>query len=94
MPGSTSKSGAFGKKILHSLRTRTCTLKRPSFSDLWAAKLEVAQNHILQERGVLGAGVRDVIETFSFALQRFESFYTPLLDFLLVLPAIVQMLKP
>ena len=68
-------------------------LKDLRFSDLWAAKLEVAQNHILQQRGVLGGDVREVIRTFSFAPQRFESFYTPLLDFLIVLPAIVKMLK-
>ena len=37
--------------------------------------------------------MRDVIRTFCFAPQRFESFYSPLLDFLIVLPAIVKMLK-
>ena len=51
------------------------------FSDLWAAKLEVAQQRILEDRGSLGAYVREVFRTFSFAPQRFESFYKPLLDF-------------
>ena len=60
---------------------------------MWAAKLEVSQRRILEDRGFLGADVRDVIQTFCFAPQRFESFYTPLLDFLIVLPAIVKMLK-
>ena len=68
-------------------------LKDLRFSDLWAAKLEVSQKRIIEDRGFLGADVRDVIRTFCFAPQRFESFYTPLLDFLLVLPAIVKMLK-
>ena len=37
--------------------------------------------------------VREVIRTWSYAPQRFESFYPPLVDFLLVLPAIIKMLK-
>ena len=37
--------------------------------------------------------VREVIRTWSYAPQRVESFYTPLLDFLIVLPAIIKMLK-
>ena len=68
-------------------------LKDLRFSDLWAAKLEVAQKRVLDDRGFLGADVRSVIRTFTFAPQRFESFYTPLVDFLVVLPAIVFMLK-
>ena len=68
-------------------------LKDLRFSDLWAAKLEVAQKRVLDDRGFLGADVRTVIRTFTFAPQRFESFYTPLVDFLVVLPAIVVMLK-
>ena len=68
-------------------------LKDLRFSDLWAAKLEVAQKRILEDRGFLGADVRETIRTFTFAPQRFESFYTLLVDFLVVLPAIVVMLK-
>ena len=68
-------------------------LKDLRFSDLWAAKLVVAQKQILAHRGVLGADVSEVIRTFCFAPQRFESFYSPVVDFLLILPAIVVMLK-
>ena len=50
-------------------------------------KLELAQEVVLQDRGYLGADVRDKIREFSFAPQRFESFYTPLVDFLIKLPA-------
>ena len=53
----------------------------------------MAQKRVLDDRGFLGADVREVIRTFTFAPQRFESFYTPLVDFLVVLPAIVVMLK-
>ena len=52
-------------------------LKDIRFSDLWAHLLPASP----RERRFLGADVR------------FESFYTPLLDFLIVLPAIVKMLK-
>ena len=81
-------------KIFDTLFLRErALLKDLRFSDLWAAKLVVAQKRILEDREVLGADVGETIRTFSFAPQRFESFYTPLVDFLVVLPAIVAMLK-
>ena len=42
-------------------------LKDLRFSDLWAAKLEVAQKRILEDRGFLGADVQETIRTFTFA---------------------------
>ena len=42
-------------------------LKDFRFSDLWAAKLEVAQKRILEDRGFLGADVQETIRTFTFA---------------------------
>ena len=47
----------------------------------------------MQDRSFQGGCVTEIIRTFSFAPQRFESFYTPLMNLLLVIPAIVKMLK-
>ena len=47
----------------------------------------------MQDRGFQGGVVTEIIRTFKFAPQRFESLCTPLMDFLLIVPAIVKMLK-
>ena len=49
-------------------------LKDPRSSELWTAKLVVAQRQIRGDRGVLGADVNEVIRTFSVAPQRFRVF--------------------
>ena len=65
------------KRIFDALFDKeNALLKDIRFSDLWAAKLEVPQQRILDERGFLGADVRGVIRTFCFAPQRFQSFYS------------------
>ena len=62
----------------------------------WEAKLEAAQKRILEHRELLGADktVREVILTeFSFWSHPFNPLKAPLLEFLVVLPAVVVMLK-
>ena len=68
-------------------------LKDVRFYDLLAVKLVEWQGRLVEERGYQGGRITQVIQSFSFAYHRFESFCTPLFDFPLILPAVIWMLK-
>ena len=68
-------------------------LKDLRFSDLWRGKLIEWQERLVRDRGYQGGAITEIIRNFSFAPQRFESFYTPLFNLLLILPAVIWMLK-
>ena len=68
-------------------------LKDLRYSDLWAGKVLEWQRRVIEDRGFMGGDVKDIIRTFVFAPQRFESFCTPLFNLLIVIPAIFKMMK-
>ena len=67
-------------------------LKDLRFSDLWAEKLRDCQRRVLHHDEVLGGDLKHMINTFSFAPQRFESFCRPLFQAICLLVPIVMML--
>ena len=68
-------------------------LKDFRFSDVWAAKFAEWQRRLTKERGYQGGAITQVIRTFTWAPQRFESFYIPLFNLLCIIPAVIWMLK-
>ena len=46
-------------------------------------------HQLVEDRGYQGGAITHVIHGFIFAPHRFESFYTPLFNLLMVMPAVI-----
>ena len=67
-------------------------LKDIRASDLWAEKLRECQRRVLHHDQALGGDRKHIVNTFSFAPQRFESFCRPLFTVICLLVPVVTML--